>query len=263
VVGAVLRASDKSLLALGQRRGLPVVIKALRTGEEFWQAKFDHEIRLYLAFTQNPPPVRVPTDGHRVLVIENIPGHPVDAERYPEQALPATTLDAVLDTITTFSLWAPPPGVRAPVFDYPDRVERYHRAGFFDDTDRTALHAIFEEAGPVWQANRGDPLPANLLLAERDECVLLDFEFTGLFLPGFDVAMLHTLLAKTAGAQASIEALMGEAGIEVPFLINQAMVLSRELRLHTELPDGEFRQRRLALLELEWDAFRQRLHTRR
>jgi hypothetical protein len=56
---------------------------------------------------------------------------------------------------------------------------------------------------------------------------------------------------------------MGDAGIEVPFLINQAMVLSRELRLHTELPDGEFRQRRLALLELEWDAFRQRLHTRR
>jgi hypothetical protein len=34
---------------------------------------------------------------------------------------------------------------------------------------------------------------------------------------------------------------VGEAGIEVPFLINQAMVLSRELRLHTELPEGEFR----------------------
>jgi hypothetical protein len=41
------------------------------------------------------------------------------------------------------------------------------------------------------------------------------------------------------------------------------MVLSRELRLHTELPVGEFRQRRLALLGPEWDAFRQRLHTRR
>jgi hypothetical protein len=121
VVGAVLRASDKSLLALGQRRGLPVVIKALRTGEEFWQAKFDHEIRLHQAFTQNPPPVRVPTlvhtDGHRALVIEHIPGHPVDAECYPEQPLPATTLDAVLDTITTFALWTPPcagAGVRLP-----------------------------------------------------------------------------------------------------------------------------------------------------
>jgi hypothetical protein len=31
-----------------------VVIKALRTDEEFWQAKFTHEIRLYQAFTATP-----------------------------------------------------------------------------------------------------------------------------------------------------------------------------------------------------------------
>ena len=54
VLGEVLRASDKSLLALGRRNGLPVVIKALRTDEEFWQAKFTHEIRLYQAFTATP-----------------------------------------------------------------------------------------------------------------------------------------------------------------------------------------------------------------
>ena len=145
------------------------MIKALRTGEEFWQAKFDHEIRLHQAFTQNPPPVRVPTlvhtDGHRVLVIEHIPGQPVDAERCPEQPCPRPRWTRC---------WTPSPRspcglhrVLAPVFDYPDRVERYHRAGFFDDTDRTTLHALLEEAGPVWQANHGDPLPANLLLAER------------------------------------------------------------------------------------------------
>ncbi|MGH3979786.1 MAG: phosphotransferase [Pseudonocardiaceae bacterium] len=267
VLGQVLRAGDKSLLALGHRHGMPVVIKALHTGEEFWQAKFDHEIRLYQAFTANPPPVRVPmlvhTDGHEVLVIEQITGHPVDAERYPEQPLPAATLDAVLNTVTAFAQWSPPAGVLAPVFDYPNRVERYHRAGFFDGRDRAVLHALLAEAGPVGQANHGDPLPANLLLTESGGCVLLDFEFTGLFLPGFDLAMLHTLLAETPGAQASIETLVDETGIEVPFLVNQAMVLSRELRLHTELPDGEFRARRLSLLEPEWDAFRQRLHTRR
>jgi hypothetical protein len=267
VLGEVLRASDKSLLALGRRNGLPVVIKALRTDEEFWQAKFTHEIRLYQAFTKNPPPVRVPTlvhtDGHSVLVIEHIPGHPVDAERYPEQPLPADTLDTVLDTVTAFAQWTPPPGVLAPVFHYPDRVERYHHAGFFDEDDRIALHALLEETPPPWQANHGDPLPANLLLAEPGGCVPLDFEFTGLFLPGFDLAMLHTLLARTPGAQDAVDAVVGEAGIEVPFLINQAMVLSRELRLHTELPEGEFRARRLALLEPEWDAFRARLHAQR
>jgi hypothetical protein len=266
-LGEVLRASDKSLLALGEVNGLPVVIKALRTDEEFWQAKFTHEIRLYQAFTENPPPVRVPrlvhTDGRSVLVIEHIAGQPVDAERYPEQPLPAATLDTVLDTVTAFARWTPPPGVLAPVFDYPDRVERYHRAGFFDAADRATLHTLLAETPPPWQANHGDPLPANLLLAERGGCVLLDFEFTGLFLPGFDLAMLHTLLAGTPGAHDAVEALVGEAGIEAPFLINQAMVLSRELRLHTELPDGEFREKRLALLRPQWDTFRARLRSRR
>jgi hypothetical protein len=267
VLGEVLRASDKSLLAYGERDGRPVVIKALRTDEEFWQAKFTHEIRLYQAFTENPPPVQVPalvhTDGCRVLVIEHIPGRPVDTERHPEQPLEPATLDTVLDTVTAFAGWTPPPGVLAPVFDYSDRVERYHRAGFFDAEDRAALHALLARTPPPWQANHGDPLPANLLLAQGGGCVLLDFEFTGLFLPGFDLAMLHTLLAGTPGAQDGIDALVGEADIEAPFLINQAMVLSRELRLHTELPEGEFRARRLALLHPQWDAVRARLHAHR
>jgi muconolactone delta-isomerase len=266
VLGEVLRARDKSLLALGHRHGVAVLIKALRTDEQFWRAKFAHEIRLYQAFTEHPPPVRVPmlvhTDGHTVLVIEHIPGHVVDAERYPEQPLDTTALDAVLDTVTAFAQWSPPTGVLAPVFDYPDRVERYHRAGFFDADARGALHSLLAETPPPRQTGHGDPLPANLLLTEAGGCALLDFEFTGAFLPGFDLAMLHTLLTETPGAQARIETLVGEAGIEVPFLINQAMVLSRELRLHTELPEGEFRARRLALLEPEWDAFRARLHVR-
>ncbi|MCK9932720.1 phosphotransferase [Frankia sp. Mgl5] len=267
VLGEVLRASDKSLLALGDRHGLPVVIKALRGGEEFWQARFIHEIRLYQAFAENLPPVRVPnlvhTDGRSVLIIERIPGHPVDVERYPPRPLSAATLDAVLDTVTTFAQWAPPPGVLAPVFDYPDRVERYHRAGFFDADDRAALHALLDAAPAPGQVGHGDPLPANLLLAEAGGCALLDFEFTGLFLPGFDLAMLHTLLADTPGAQDAVDALVGEARIAVPFLINQAMVLSRELRLHTELDAGEFRDKRLALLRPQWDAFRARLHAHR
>ncbi|ORT53589.1 phosphotransferase [Frankia sp. KB5] len=267
VLGEALRASDKSLLALGDRHGLPVVIKVLRADEEFWQAKFTHEIRLYQAFTENPPPVRVPklvhTDGHSVLIIEHISGHPVDTERYPEQPLSAVTLDAVLDTVTAFAQWTPPPGMLAPVFDYPDRVERYHHAGFFDADDRAALHTLLDAAPAPGQVGHGDPLPANLLLTESGGCVLLDFEFTGLFLPGFDLAMLHTLLADTPGAQGAVDALVDEAGIEVPFLINQAMVLSRELRMHTELDAGEFRDKRLALLRPQWDAFRARLHARR
>jgi len=36
------------------------MIKTLRTDEEFRKARFVHEIRLYQAFTANPPLVRCP-----------------------------------------------------------------------------------------------------------------------------------------------------------------------------------------------------------
>jgi hypothetical protein len=267
VIGEVLRATDKSVLAHAEYRGRPVVIKVLRTSDEFWRTKFDHEISLYQAFAKNPPPVRVPelihTDGHQVLVIEHIPGHPIDNERYPQRPLAPPAVDTVLNTLIAFTRWTPPGGVLAPVFDYRGRVERNHRAGIFDDTDRAALTELQDEVGPVAQTNHGDPLPANLLMSDQGECVPLDFEFTGLFAPGFDLAMLNTLLADTPGAQASIEALVSDAGIERSFLLNQALVLSRELRLHTELPDDDFRRRRLALLHPQWDVFRDHLHTRK
>ena len=189
--------------------------------------------------------------------------NPAGQDRYPDHPVPDAALQAILDTITTFNRWNPPPETLTPVFDYPARVERYHSGGFFDDTDRKALLSLLHVAGPVAQPNHGDPLPANLLLTEDGGCVLLDFEFTGLFLPGFDLAMLHTLLAETPQAQARIEALVSAPDLRAPFLINQAMVLSRELRLHRELPQGEFRDRRLLLLlEPQWVSVRDRLHAR-
>jgi hypothetical protein len=263
----VLRATGKSLLALGHRDGQPVVIKALCTTEEFWAQKLVREIRVYQAFTQTPPPARVPrlvhTDGHRVLVLERIPGHVADPERYPGHPLPPAPLEAVLDAVTAFARWDPPAGALAPVFDYADRIGRYHRGGFFDDGDAVALRALLAELPPPGQPNHGDPLPSNLLLTTDGGCALLDFEFTGLFLPGFDLAMLHALLAGTPGAQDRIHALVCEAGIGPAFLVNQAMVLSRELRIHAELPDAELRASRLALLRPQWQALRERLNARR
>jgi aminoglycoside phosphotransferase (APT) family kinase protein len=263
----VLRATGKSLLALGRRDGRTVVIKALCTSEEFWAHKLAREIRVYRAFTQAPPPTRVPrllhTDGRTVLVLEHVPGRVADPARHPARPLPPAALDAVLSAVTALARWAPPPGALAPVFDYPDRVSRYHAAGFLDDGDATALRALLAELPPPGQPNHGDPLPSNLLLTAGGGCALLDFEFTGLFLPGFDLAMLHALLASTPGAQDRIESLAAGAGIWPAFLVNQAMALSRELRIHAELPEGDLRASRLALLRPQWQALRERLHARR
>lgn len=264
-VDRVLRATDKSLLVVGDCQGRAAVIKVCLTDETFWHNKFDHEIGIYRAFAACPPPVRVPELIHaangRVIVIEHIPGRVMDTERYPT-GTPAA-LDATLNTLLGFGAWNPPPRALCAVFDYPDRVERYHRIGIFDDDDRIALHRLIAAVGPIDTVAHGDPLPSNLLLTDDDSCVPVDFEFTGLFAAGFDLAMLHTLLAGTPGAQSSIEAIVAEIDIETPFLLNQAMVLSRELRLHTELDDNDFRTTRLALIEPQWDAVRSHLHDRR
>ncbi len=74
--------------------------------------------------------------------------------------------------------------------------------------------------------------------------------------------MLRTLLAADPGACAVIDARVTEAGIEVPFLVNRALVVARDLRLHTDLPDGEVRRRRLALLTPQWNAVRAELRGR-
>ncbi|MGH3067700.1 MAG: phosphotransferase family protein [Streptosporangiaceae bacterium] len=262
----VLRATGKSLLALGHRDGRTVVIKALCTGEEFWVQKLAREIRVYRAFAQAPPPVRVPrlvhTDGRAVLVLEHIPGHVADPGRYPARPLHPAALDSVLNAVTALARWTPPPGALAPVLDYPDRITRYHAAGFLDDGDASALRALLAGLPRPGQPNHGDPLPSNLLLTASGGCALLDFEFTGLFLPGFDLAMLHALLAGTPGAQDRIEDLAAGAGIWPAFLVNQAMALTRELRIHAELPDseGELRASRLAFLRPQWQALRERLH---
>lgn len=91
--------------------------------------------------------------------------------------------------------------------------------------------------------------------------MLVDYEFTGLFLPSFDLAMLHTLLARTPSAQYYIEGIVSGEGLDAQFTVSQAMVLSRELRIHAELPAGVEREQCLELLREQWARFQNRLHT--
>src|SRR5262249_15745028 len=161
----------------------------------------------------------------RLLILERLPGQPVDADRYPTHAINDAAIRTVLDAVRALAAWHPPAGVFTPTFDYPDRIRRYHAHGLLDDADRTALTALLGRCAERWQVNQGDPLPSNLLL-HGDTCALLDWEFTGMFLPGFDLAMLHTLLAQTPAARTRIEAAVADDGIAVPFAVNLAMVLT-------------------------------------
>ncbi|MQA88133.1 MAG: phosphotransferase [Streptosporangiales bacterium] len=262
----VLRRTGKSLLATGRLDEQPVVVKALLDPDPFWRTKWHHEIGVYRTFAEHPPPVRVPqlihTDGDQILVLERLGGAPLCTDRYPRQGIGHRDIDLALGALQALSRWEPPADRFAPIFNYPDRIARYHARGYFDDTDSRALDQLLDRCDQAWQLNHGDPLPDNLLLTADGDCALLDWEFTGLFLPGFDLAMLHTLLAAVPGARDRIDALLPKNGHVEPFLVNLAMVLSRELRIHHELPnDSPLRRARLLLIEDAWADARDRIHS--
>lgn len=120
---------------------------------------------------------------------------------------------AALDALNVLADWIPPPATFRRIFDYPDRVARYRARGLLDDEDRDALIALLGRCGQ-WSLNHGGPLPSNLIYHDGT-CGLVDWEFTGLYLPGFDLALLRTVLARTPRAAARIEQTVVARGIEV------------------------------------------------
>jgi hypothetical protein len=262
---SVLHRTDKALLATGTLAGHEVAVKCLLDADPFWAAKWRHELGVYQVFADSPPPLRVPrllyTDGARILVLEWLDGHRLDDDRYPSRTLPAEEIDSVLNCVHAFNAWTAPAARFEVVFDYVERANRYHGNGYLTDADHHAVLALLGTTGPVSQINHGDPLPSNVLLDTTGAATLLDWEFTGLFLPGFDLAMLHTTLGgHTPAIRDRIDDAVIDAGIERAFAVNLAVVLTRELRIHHELADGPLRDARLPLIEAAWHHGRDRLH---
>ncbi|MEV0611476.1 phosphotransferase [Polymorphospora rubra] len=264
-ISEVLHRTDKTLLATGTLAERRVAVKCLLDPDPFWAGKWRHEVDVYQLFATCPPPLRVPrllyTDGVRLLVLEWLHGRRLDDDRYPRRALSTTETDAVLGCVQGFNRWPAPGSGFGIVFDYPDRFRRYRSRGYLDEADHDALTRLLSRVGEPRQINHGDPLPSNILIDPALGATLLDWEYTGLFLPGFDLAMLHTQLgAYTPAVQKRIDEFIVESGNVDAFAVNLVAVLTRELRLHHELPDGPLRESRLSLIEAAWDQARDRLH---
>lgn len=264
-IDTVLRRTEKTVLARGSFGGAEAALKYLIDDDPFWAAKWRHELDVYEIFGEAAPPVRVPrllhTDHERLLVLEWVDGRPVAEERYPQRSLTDAEVDAVLGCVTALNGWNEAAARFSPTFDYPERLRRYHTKGYFTDDELTALLRLLGTLGRPDQVNHGDPLASNILIGTAGDAVLLDWEFTGLFLPGFDLAMLHTQLGPgTPAVRERIDAIVAEAGIQESFAVNLAVVLTRELRLHHELADDDpARIRCLPLIESAWTAASMRL----
>ena len=262
-VKEMLRHDGKSLLAAGHVKDQPVIIKVLAEGDPSWRHRQRHEIGVYQIFARHPPPVRVPrlvhTDGQRIVVMERLEGATLGSGRYP-QVLTGQEVEAAAGLVGRLHDWQPLPDGFRPVFGYHDRIVRYHAAGYFTEDDRRALERLLARCGQPWQLNHGDPLPGNMLRLPSGEWALLDWEFTGLFLPGFDLAMLSVLLAGTPGAADLLEEVACRTCSEDAYLVNLAVVLSRERRIHLTLPpEHPLRQARLPGIDAAWSRARERL----
>ena len=264
----VVRGTGKSMLVAGEMDGEPVIAKILLTADPFWVAKWRHEIDIYRSFARERPPVRIPqlkwTNGLTALILEWIGDRPADEGRYLSGPLSPGDIAAVVAAAQAISTWQPAvPGspARRVMVDYEKRIDRYCRRGLFTAADREALTRLLARCGDRREFGHGDLLPANILLGAGHACTLVDWEFGGQYLPGYDLATLYVLLGEAAPAiRPCIEAAVMSAGTDAGFCVNLACILVRELRIHQELNDTDLARDRLPGLAEAWARGRRRLY---
>lgn len=212
-----------------------------------------------------PPPVPVPRllaadPDAGVLVVTRLPGRPVAKDRYP-QTLDPYDVRVMVDAAGALQGWSAPEDVFPAVWDYPHRFHRYRTEfGLLDGRDEAALNVLAAAAGPMRLAH-GDLLAANVLQAPGGVLAgVLDWEFTGRFLPGLDAALLWLVLGRLSGARAGVERLAGDSVAEqAGFWANAATLCVRELRTHGEWPDDPVCAARLPYLRAAWDSVQARV----
>ncbi|MFJ9522241.1 aminoglycoside phosphotransferase family protein [Kitasatospora sp. NPDC101801] len=261
----VLREGSRHILIAGTIGRAPVVAKclapqALRSEHaEQLIERFHHEVSVYRAFVRHRPPVRLPrlvaADHDRcVLVIERVPGRQAARERHPVSAPTPGELRAVLGSIRSLNLWRPPTDVFGKPLDYQLEISRFHSVGQLTDRDAGDLRALLHGlAGSPLQLCHGDALLGNILLAPSGP-VLVDWEQAGWYLPGYDLAVLWSVLSGDSAARRQISQLAQSGGTVArdAFLVNLVLVLMREIRLHDVPGAGE--EQRIMIRRLYDDA---------
>ncbi|MFJ6623309.1 aminoglycoside phosphotransferase family protein [Kitasatospora sp. NPDC091335] len=261
----VLREGSRHILVAGTIGRAPVVAKCLAPqavrSEYFEQlvADFHHEVAVYRAFVRHRPPVRLPrlvaADHDRcVLVMERVPGRPAARERHPVNAPTPGEVRALLTAVRTLNLWRPPTDVFQPRLDYPMEIARYHSVGQLTDRDAGDLRALLHGLGTTpLQLCHGDALLSNMLLAPSGP-VLVDWEQAGWYLPGYDLAVLWSVLSGDTAARRQISQLAQNGGTLArdAFLVNLVLVLMREIRLYDVPGAGE--EQRIMIRRLYDDA---------
>ncbi|MEU6175984.1 aminoglycoside phosphotransferase family protein [Streptantibioticus parmotrematis] len=238
----VLRRSGRSVLLVGAAGRAPAVAKCLLDHSPVWAENLRHEIAAYRAFVRHRPPTRVPrlvaADPEScTLVLERLPGRVAAVPRHPVAPPPRTDIKAALGALCRINMWQPPPGVFGCPLRYAEQISRFHQLGLFTDRDRDDLRKLLRGLGGEivghceLQFCHGDALLSNVLLSPTGPA-LVDWETAGWYLPGYDLAVLWSVLGADPLARRQISQLAQKDGPAArdAFLVNLMIVLTREIR---------------------------------
>jgi len=265
----LMREDGRHVLIAGTAGRTPVVAKCLSrqgsparlaTRDALEDAElFRREVAAYRAFVRHRPPARLPklvaADLERcVLLLERIPGRPASRERHPVNTPAPGEVRAILGAVRSLNLWRPPVGTFDRPLDYPREIARYHALGLLTDRDAGDLQQLLHGlAHTARQFCHGDALLENVVLAPSGP-VLVDWEQAGWYLPGYDLALLWTVLSGDTAARRQISQAAQASGTlpRDAFLVNLLLVLMRELRRHDVPGAGE--EQRILIRRLHEDA---------
>ncbi len=238
----ILKNSAKTLVVEAvATEGQAFVIKILQDTQKNLVLKFNNEVSLYEMFAEVSegmpvPRLMVASTTPPFMVLEKIGGTVLSHERFPHQTS-RKEIQLVINSLDRLTLCRGRPGHREEIVArYRDSFIHYVKRGYLQNQDLVLLDRLAEIKGWVPQLNHGDPIPQNILLHNKS-VFLVDWEFGGLYVPHYDLAVLWVSMVRQPEIQCLIEHHLQSLGTlsEICFGLNLLRISSRELRLHHEL----------------------------
>lgn len=236
-------ATMKNRLAFGRFERHPAVAKRLEHPDPYWRKLAAREIECYRLFRKKAPPFRIPkvrfADVRRGwLVLDRLEGRPLGMARYAEGPVPPDELAMALDyleKVPRYDQW-PRSKPEETAFIYREKLKRHIAEGRLAESDMILLDRLLDEP-PAAVFQHGDAVMRNFLLTPAG-MVLLDWEFCGRYLPGYDLAILWVMLAKDMNGRlaTSARAERWPDPQRRAFGINLLMALAREIQIGRKDP---------------------------
>lgn len=261
----LLMCTGKCYLLLGEFQGIKAVTKYLIDSDIYWKNLFLKEIQNYQNFQQYNFPVKIPRlffadSFNLMMVLEWIESYPLCEERYIPHPLSQQYIELILKELTRLHQWQIKPNIPEEdiLANYKHKIHKYTKLGFLNNKDLTFFNIAIDRCQEIYEFNHGDIILKNVLTT--DNClVFIDWEFAGLYLPGYDFALLWTILCGDPYARDRIIQLIEQKSIftKLAFMINQVVIIARELKIHSQLQYLRNYNSRIAQLNRDLNNVRQ------